>query len=235
MPQTDASLGRALGYQPGPSQLGRLISIEGIAGSGKTTQSMRLAQSLKAIGVPVDLMQDLTGTGAAKAITSLIDAADTLYIDATAEMLLSFAARRHFVNDVISPTITTGKWVISEGFTCSAYAYFHNARGIDEKIISDVDWTSTGRFKTDLTVIVDVPAEVAEARLRAMTKRPVLRKRYQHEHQDQILREAYHTLAGSDPEGTVLIDGSRAPDVVALDILTHVTKRFSTLIQPTHG
>lgn len=228
-------VGHPHSYASGQSSLGRVISIEGIPYSGKTTQSLRLMQGLRSLGVPLEQVHDLASNVASKAISGLANAADTIFLDATSEMLLDFAARHHVVNDVINPALGEGKWVVAEDFACSAYAYFHHARGLDRQQIREVDWISTGHFRVDLAIVLDLPVEDARIRQRAQSRSPVLHKRYRHEHHDQILREGYQALAKEDPERYQLVDASRSQDEIALDILSRVTEHFSQLLQPANS
>ena len=144
--------------------LGRFITIEGIDGAGKSTQTESLLKHLADQGVSVLHTREPGGTPLAEKIRAML-LADDMAPDA--ETLLFFAARADHVRRVIRPTLESGRWVLSDRFTDATYAYQVGGKGFSgEKVEALENWT-LGGFAPDLTLLFDIAPVVAAARLRA--------------------------------------------------------------------
>ena len=144
--------------------LGRFITIEGIDGAGKSTQTESLLKHLADQGVSVLHTREPGGTPLAEKIRAML-LADEMAPDA--ETLLFFAARADHVRRVIRPTLESGRWVLSDRFTDATYAYQVGGKGFSgEKVEALENWT-LGGFAPDLTLLFDIAPAVAAARLRA--------------------------------------------------------------------
>ena len=144
--------------------LGRFITIEGIDGAGKSTQTESLLKHLADQGVSVLHTREPGGTPLAEKIRAML-LADDMAPDAAT--LLFFAARADHVRRVIRPTLESGRWVLSDRFTDATYAYQVGGKGFPgEKVEALEKWT-LGGFAPDLTLLFDIAPAVAAARLRA--------------------------------------------------------------------
>jgi dTMP kinase len=123
------------------------------------------------------------------------------------EALLMFASRREHLAQIILPALEAGKWIISDRFTDASFAYQGGGRGIDEARLRVLeDWVQQG-LQPDLTLLFDVPLEVARQRLSAS----VTLDRFEQEKQDffQRVRQAYLTRAAQFPQRIRVIDSTR--------------------------
>ncbi len=144
---------------------GRLITLEGGEGVGKTTNLEFIREYLTARGIEVVLTREPGGVPLAEDLRKFILAQQRLLPEA--ELLLMFSARVHHLREKILPALSYGQWVISDRFTDASYAYQGGGRGIDWQRIEYLeDWLLQG-FRPDLTLLFDAPVEVGLARARA--------------------------------------------------------------------
>ena len=145
---------------------GRFITFEGGEGCGKSTQIKRLEAYLKEKGVEVLVTREPGGTRLAELIRGLLkDEKDDPPCD-RAELLLFLAARSQLVKNVIVPALESGVWVLSDRFSDSTFAYQGYGRGLDLEILKIANDFACDSLKPDLTLLLDVPPEVASARMR---------------------------------------------------------------------
>lgn len=146
---------------------GKFITFEGGEGCGKSTQIRRLAKRLEALGKEVVLTREPGGTILSEKIRTLIkDQLEEAPVD-KCELLLFLAARAQLVEKTIRPALEAGKWVLSDRFSDSTKAYQGYGRGMDLGTIETVNGFACGGLQPDLTVYLEVPDEVARARMRA--------------------------------------------------------------------
>ena len=144
---------------------GKFIVFEGIDGSGKTTQINQLSKWL--IGsdlIPENNQLVITrepgGTQLGKSIRSLLlDTSIEKSPDSITELLLYAADRAQHVNEIISPSLNKGDWVISDRFCASTLAYQGYGRKLDIKLIKDLETISTQGISPDITFLLDIPVE----------------------------------------------------------------------------
>lgn len=144
---------------------GRFITLEGVEGSGKTTNLEFLCQTLEERSVPYVRTREPGGTELAEAIREamLLDWKED--ISGLTEVLLVFAARAQHITNVIKPNLDKGTWVVSDRFTDATYAYQGEARGVDWSIIETLEsWVQKG-LQPDLTFFLDLPPEESEVRI----------------------------------------------------------------------
>jgi len=142
----------------------RFITLEGGEGAGKSTQVKRLAASLVAKGIACITTREPGGSPGAEQIRKLLVEGEPGRWDAMTETLLVFAARADHIARTIKPALGQGKWVISDRFTDSTYAYQGVGRGLDRETIRRLDTVSTNGFKPELTLILDLPPETGPDR-----------------------------------------------------------------------
>ncbi|WP_353267217.1 dTMP kinase, partial [Gemmatimonas sp.] len=161
------ALGEGMGYDTaGESALGLFLVLEGGEGVGKTTQWTRLADTLRSVGLDVVAVREPGGTPAGDAIrTLLLDPTSSL--TAESEALLFAASRAQLVRDVIAPAIARGAIVLVDRFLLSTYAYQGAGRGLPMASLQAVNRFATAGLAPDLTLLLSVPLETAQARMQA--------------------------------------------------------------------
>jgi dTMP kinase len=179
---------------------GRLLAFEGIDGCGKSTQAAAVAAVLGA-----RLTHEPGATALGVALRQLLLAPDAPSISLRAEALLMAADRAEHVELVVAPALAAGEWVVSDRFSGSTLAYQGYGRGLEvEELRGLVSWATAGRAP-DLSVLVDVPVEVARARL--ATSQPDRLERLGPDFAQRV-RDGFLALAADDPEHWVEVDGT---------------------------
>ncbi len=136
------------------------ISLEGIDGSGKSTQAKLLAEAL---GAEALLVREPGGTEAAERIRELL-ADPALELDPLAELMLFCAARADLVERVIRPALEAGRNVVSDRFADSTAAYQGAARGLGMELVERLSDTATQGLAPDLTLLIRIDPERAAER-----------------------------------------------------------------------
>lgn len=145
---------------------GKFITFEGGEGAGKSTQVRLLKESLEKDGIKVLLTREPGGTRLAEKIRGLLkDEFEDPPCDRT-ELLLFLAARAQLVKNVIRPALEAGTWVISDRFSDSTKAYQGYGRGLDLKLIEEVNAFACEDLKPDLTLLLEVSPEESVRRMR---------------------------------------------------------------------
>ena len=191
---------------------GRLITIEGVDGAGKTTLAAGLLDALAARGLEVKLLREPGGVPAAERIRALVIDPD-LHVTARTEALLYAAARAQLVEEAIEPLLAAGTWVLLDRFIDSSLAYQGGGRelGIDAvRAINDFGIRGTW---PDRTLLLTLDPRLGRSRSRA---RPAAPDRLERERDDFFDRTtaAYLDLQARDPERIRRIDASQPPEAV---------------------
>jgi dTMP kinase len=198
---------------------GRLLALEGIDGSGKSTQARALAAHLNAL-----LTHEPGATTLGATLRQLLLAPDSPPISLRAEALLMAADRAEHIATVIEPALSSGRWVVSDRFSGSTLAYQGYGRGLEvDGLRRMVEWTTDG-LAPDLSLLIDVPVEVAQRRLAETS--PDRLERLGPEFAQRV-RDGFLSQADADPDHWVVIDG--ATDVVSL------TARIVEVVQQRLG
>lgn len=199
---------------------GLFITLEGVEGSGKTTQAAILGDSLRAAGRRVTVTHEPGGTRAGARIREIfLDPAISL--QPGAELLLVLSDRAQHVQEKLRPAIEAGEIVISDRYSDSTTAYQGYGRGFDLKLIADLNQLASDGMVPDLTLLLDLPVETGLARTRARAKGAVRGfDRFESERAEfhRKVRDGFLAIARQHPARIVVVDGDRAREVVSRDI-----------------
>ncbi len=143
---------------------GKFITFEGIDGAGKSTHIGFVADYLRAAGHTVITTREPGGTALGETLREVL-LHQTMHLET--EALLMFAARREHLAQVIEPALARGDWVISDRFTDATFAYQGGGRKLDLGKLGVLESWVHPHLQPDLTLLFDVPLEVARARLDA--------------------------------------------------------------------
>ncbi len=208
---------------------GRLITVEGIEGAGKTSILPTLRRFLGAMGLPVRMTREPGGTSVGEEIRTLLlkHRAETMNLDT--ELLLMFAARAAHLQEVIRPALRDGVWVVSDRFTDATYAYQGGGRGVALARVAAIEEWVQGDFRPDLTLILDVPVSLglARARQRASADRFEVEEVAFFER----VRETYLALARTQPTRYRVVDA--APPLEKVQV--QVGRVLEQFVSTSHG
>ncbi len=143
---------------------GKFITFEGIDGAGKSTHIAFAGDYLKARGVDLVSSREPGGTPLGEKLRELV-LHEKMHLET--EALLMFASRREHIAQVIEPALQRGAWAISDRFTDASFAYQGGGRGMDLAKLEALEQWVHPHLQPDLTLLFDVPLEVARARLDA--------------------------------------------------------------------
>jgi dTMP kinase len=188
---------------------GKFITFEGIDGAGKSTHVSFVADLLRDRNKEVVVTREPGGTSLGEALRNIL-LHEKMHLET--EALLMFAARREHIAQVIAPALACGDWVICDRFTDSTFAYQGGGRKLDHsKLVALEHWVHP-HLQPDLTLLFDVPLEVARARLDA-TRAP---DKFEQEKADFFVatRAEYLRRATEFPDRFRIIDSTQSiPDI----------------------
>ncbi|MBV8784330.1 MAG: dTMP kinase [Gammaproteobacteria bacterium] len=192
---------------------GRFITLEGIEGAGKSTQSAFIAQYLRAQGLEVVTTREPGGTPLAERVRALVLERGAEAVTPLTETLLMFAARSLHVAHVLRPALARGAWVVCDRFTDASRAYQGMGRGVDPALIEALARAVHGDLTIDCTLLFDLPVAegLARARSRAGTG-----DRFESETLafHERVRQGYLALAALEPRRVQRIDAAAPPAAV---------------------
>lgn len=200
---------------------GRLITLEGIEGAGKSSHMQFIAEKLQQAGKEILLTREPGGTELGEGIRELLLKNNEEAMSEETELLLMFAARAQHVQQLILPAMAEGKMVICDRFTDSSYAYQGGGRGISTEKISQLEaWLFSGAlsgFKPDLTLLLDLSVETGLSRARARGEAD----RFEIETVSffQNARDTFLSIAQDEPDRVKVIDAEQQLEAVQSSIL----------------
>jgi len=206
-------------------ETGRFVTLEGGEGTGKSTQVKRLAKALQARRIKVVTTREPGGSPGAEEIRKLMVEGETGRWNPITETLLAYAARADHVARIIGPALKDGRWVISDRFSDSTYAYQGAGRGVERETIRRIDSAVLDDFAPDLTLILDLDVETGLARAHARAGTENRFEKFGTGFHEK-LRNAFLDIARRNPERCRIIDASGTEDQVADQIFAAVAKRF---------
>ena len=202
---------------------GRFIALDGLDGSGKSSQIARLADWLRSLGLGVTTCRDPGSTAVGDAIRAILLDRRDLRVAPPAEMLLYMAARAQLVAEVVAPALARGEWVVSDRFLTANVVYQGHAGGLDPEDVRGVGAVATGGLMPDLELLLDVDLATSARRL----DRPLDKLEDRGDGYRQRVREGYLAEARRDPGRTCVIDATGGIDDVAARIRAAVAERFN--------
>ncbi len=192
---------------------GKFITLEGVDGAGKSTHLGFVADWLRAQSRDVVVTREPGGTPLGETLRELLLHRD---MDPDTELLLMFAARQQHLAELIRPALSRGVWVVSDRFTDASYAYQCGGRGIPAERVAALEaWVQRG-FAPDLTLLFDVPPDVAEARRAAA--RTADRFEREADRFFSRVRHAYLDRARSEPARIRVLDARQGIDALQVEI-----------------
>jgi dTMP kinase len=211
---------------------GRFITLEGGEGAGKSTQAERLAARLRELAIGVVVTREPGGSAGADIMRHVLLSGAAEPLGPVAETLLFAAARDDHVRTTIAPALAEGLWVVCDRFIDSTRVYQGVLGRVDPKLIRGLERLIVSDTMPDLTLILDLQAEIGLARA-ARRRAGAQADRFETEtiqfHTN--LRQAYRRIASAEPQRCVLIDANRPVDKVADDIWAAVNAR----LDPAHA
>ena len=190
---------------------GVLITVEGVEGSGKSTQMRRLARWLRRQGYPVQLTREPDGTPLGAGVRRLFEHGPR----PLTETFLFLAARHEHVAARVRPWLTRGRVVLSDRYADATVAYQGYGRGLDPEMIRELNVRATGGVLPDLTLLFDVDPAVGFRRIG--------RRRRDHFERQELafhrrVRRGYLEIHRAEPKRVRVIDAARSPAAVAADV-----------------
>ncbi len=201
---------------------GRLITLEGGEGAGKSTQACAIANALEVKGHKILQTREPGGTSGAEQIRNLLLHHSGDSWDMRSEALLFAAARAEHVHKAIIPALATGTWVVCDRFVDSSRAY-QTATGIltDQEILN-LHRIGSADLWPDLTIVLDLPENIAQKRLEARDMGDADRIGGRDWEYHRRVRAFFHDITTSEPDRAILVDGNRPAEVITSEILTFI-------------
>jgi dTMP kinase len=194
---------------------GRLITIEGLDGAGKTTLVAGLTRELAARGRELMVLREPGGVELSERIRQLVKDPE-LAVDPRAEALLYAAARAQLVAEQLVPLLDDGQWVLLDRFVDSSLAYQGAGRGLGVERIRTLNELATGGLTPDRTLLLRIDPAVGRARI---TGRDPDRLEQAGEAFFATVAAAYDELAADEPDRIAVIEADRPPEQVLADAL----------------
>jgi dTMP kinase len=213
---------------------GLFITLEGLDGSGKTTQINRLADWLQKRAHPPVLTRQPGGTPTGDRIRALLLDSRSTALSPMTEMALMFADRAQAIAEVIEPALKAGKIVLCDRFTDSTEAYQGGGRKLGSAAVLELHRLLCSNLQPDFTLLLLPSLEASLARARHRNKRTEAQtgqneNRFEQE-QDAFFRrvwEKYKEIAAREPDRVVLIQGDLSVDEVHDKIVAAVSERLA--------
>jgi dTMP kinase len=208
---------------------GKLITIEGLDGAGKSTLAAALARALRERGVSVELLREPGGVDLSERIRELVKD-PSLIVGARAEALLYAAARAELVHERVGPLVETGAWVLLDRFVDSSLAYQGAGRGLGLEEVRAINSFATGGLTPDRTLLLRIAPATGRARQAARGGRPDRLER-ESERFFETIATAYERLADTEPGRVRPIDAEQP----TARVLEQALAEIEDLLSPEGG
>lgn len=215
---------------------GLFITLEGLDGSGKTTQIKRLAAWMEKRRIETVLTRQPGGTATGDRIRALLLDSGSTPLAPMTEMALMFADRAQAIAEVIEPALATGRVVLCDRFTDSTEAYQGGGRQLGSERVLELHRLVCGDLQPDLTLLLLPSLESSLARARRRNEKHAAKtgqdeNRFEQE-QDRFFKrvwEKYREIARREPDRVVLIEGNLSIDEAHEQIVEAVSERLVAL------
>jgi dTMP kinase len=216
------------------SRRGKFITLEGLDGTGKSTQLRRLAEALRRAGHKVIETREPGGTGTGEKIRKVLLDSGTAGLSPQAEMALMFASRAQHIAEVIEPALSHGSIVLCDRFTDSTEAYQGSGRKLGSAAVLELHRVLCGDLQPDLTILLDSDAGKSLGRARRRNKRVARESAGSDENRFEKetraffsrVRDGYLTIARREPQRVVLVDARGTPGQTHQKIIDVVRRRL---------
>jgi dTMP kinase len=190
---------------------GKLITIEGLDGAGKTTLAAGVLSDLRERGLPVELLREPGGVATAETIRAFVKD-PAAQISPRTEALLYAAARAQLVEEALEPLLAQGTWVVLDRFVDSSLAYQGAGRELGVESVRAINAFATGGLQPDLTLLLRIDPVLG--RERSQGRGAPDRLELEPERFFARIAAAYDELARAEPERIRVIDAEQPPDAV---------------------
>ncbi|MEP3476155.1 MAG: dTMP kinase [Hyphomicrobiales bacterium] len=208
---------------------GHFISFEGGEGAGKSTQVRLLSEHLAALGYKTLLTREPGGSPLGEKIRRFLLEGKVKDYGAVAESLLFYTARLDHLEKLILPNLEQGAWVLCDRFADSSRAYQGAASGVDDGVFDALDRIVVGENQPELTIIIDLPVDIAMKRVAARQQQDGLEvDRFESEDIQfhERLRAGFLKIAAANAKRCIIIDGNQSREKVAELVWQTVAERF---------
>jgi dTMP kinase len=200
---------------------GLFITLEGIDGTGKSTQLQLLAQHLKERGLAVRVTREPGGTKAGERIRNILLASTTTRLAPLAELALMYAARAQHLQDVIRPALAKGEIVVSDRYNDASLAYQGYGRELGVETVRAFDRIICARTQPDLTIVLDLAPRLALARAQGRhSRRKSKQERFELQgiNFHKRVRDGYLAIARKEPRRVKVVQADRPVAEVQAEI-----------------
>ena len=224
------------GIIPQMSRRGKFITLEGLDGTGKSTQLRRLAAVLREGGHKVVETREPGGTATGEKIRKVLLDSGTAGLSPLAEMALMFASRAQHIAEVIEPALARGSIVLCDRFTDSTEAYQGSGRRLGSAAVLELHRVLCGGLQPDLTLLLDSDAASSLGRARRRNKRASRQAAASHSDENRFeqetraffsrVREGYLAIAKREPGRVAVVDARGTPGQTHRHILEIVGRKL---------
>lgn len=205
---------------------GKLITLEGGEGAGKSTQAKMLVDALSRAGIEAVATREPGGAPGAEAIRELLVNGDGDRWDPFSETLLHVAARHDHVTKTVRPALEAGKWVVSDRFLHSTRAYQGYGQGQNLAAIDTLHDVALDGLVPDLTIILDLDVETGLGRAQARGDGAGTRYEEMGAEFHRRVRKGFLDMAEQNPDRMIVLDGNVKLETVAAGIAAAVARHF---------
>jgi len=215
---------------------GLFITLEGLDGSGKTTQIKRLAAWLEKRGISRVVTRQPGGTATGDRIRALLLDSGSTGLAPMTEMALMFADRAQAIAEIIEPALAAGRTALCDRFTDSTEAYQGGGRQLGSERVLELHRLVCGNLQPDLTLLLLPALDASLARARRRNEKHAAKtgqdeNRFEQEQGEFFRRvwEKYREIARREPDRVVVIEGNLSIDEVHEQIVEAVSERLVAL------
>lgn len=215
-----------------PSARGTFITLEGVDGSGKSTQASLLVERLREQRREVVALREPGGTPISEKIRALLLDPENAEMADECELLLYEASRAQLVREVIEPALLRGAIVVCDRFYDSTHAYQHGGRGLSDALVSRANELGCCGLSPDVTLVLDIDpaAALARATVQGADRLEAEGLAFQ-----QRVRKDYLALAKADPARVCVVDAAGDPALVAGRIDAALARAGVSAGEVSHG